>query len=88
MKVGEKTLYIELGSPRENGYNESFSGKLRDKLLNGEIFYTLKEAVMLIERWRIHYNTVRPDSSLGYQPPAPQMILPHPAELPHATLRL
>ena len=79
-KVGVKTLYIEPGSPWENGYNESFNGKLRDELLNGEIFYTLKEAQVLIERWRIHYNTVRPHSALGYRPPAPQTILPHRAD--------
>jgi putative transposase len=60
----------------ENGYNESFNGKLRDELLNGEIFYTLKEAKVLIERWRQHYNTIRPHSSLGYRPPAPAAILP------------
>ena len=71
-----KTLYIEPGSPWENGYNESFNGKLRDELLNGEIFYTLREAQVLIERWRRHYNTIRPHSSLGYRPPAPQTILP------------
>ena len=59
-RVGVKTLYIEPGSPWENGYNESFNGKLRDELLNGEIFYTLKEAQILIERWRREYNTVRP----------------------------
>lgn len=58
-RIGVKTLYIEPGSPWENGYNESFNGKLRVELLNGEIFYTLKEAAILIERWRIHYNTVR-----------------------------
>jgi putative transposase len=69
-----KTLYIEPGSPWENGYNESFNGRLRDELLNGEIFYTLKEAQILIESWRKHYNTVRPHSSLNYQPPAPQTI--------------
>ena len=69
-----KTLYIEPGSPWENGYNESFNGRLRDELLNGEIFYTLKEAQILIERWRKHYNTVRPHSSLNYKPPAPQTI--------------
>lgn len=67
-----KTLFIEPGSPWENGYNESFNGKLRDELLNGEIFYTLKEAQILIEQWRIHYNTIRPHSSLGYRPPAPE----------------
>ena len=75
-RLGVKTLYIEPGSPWENGYNESFNGKLRDELLNGEIFYTLKEAKILIERWRQHYNTIRPHSSLGYRPPAPAAILP------------
>lgn len=75
-RIGVRTLYIEPGSPWENGYNESFNGKLRDELLNGEIFYTLAEARILIERWRCHYNTVRPHSSLGYRPPAPQTILP------------
>lgn len=75
-RVGVKTLYIEPGSPWENGYNESFNGKLRDELLNGEIFYTLQEAQVLIERWRRHYNTVRPHSSLSYRPPAPNAILP------------
>ena len=73
-RVGVKTLYIEPGSPWENGYNESFNGKLRDELLNGEIFYTLKEAQILIERWRREYNTVRPHSALGYRPPAPEAI--------------
>jgi len=77
-KVGVKTLFIEPGSPWENGYNESFNGKLRDELLNGEIFYTLKEAKVLIEQWRNHYNTVRPHSSLGYRPPAPMTVLPAP----------
>ena len=70
-----KTLFIEPGSPWENGYNESFNGKLRDELLNGEIFYTLKEAQILIEQWRNLYNTIRPHSSLNYQPPAPQAML-------------
>ena len=73
-RVGVKTLFIEPGSPWENGYIESFNGKLRDELLNGEIFYTLKEAKVLIERWRVEYNTVRPHSALGYRPPAPQVI--------------
>jgi len=73
-KIGVKTLYIEPGSPWENGYVESFNGKLRDELLNGEIFYTVKEAKVLIESWRRHYNTVRPHSSLGYRPPAPETI--------------
>lgn len=68
-------LFIAPGSPWENGYNESFNGKLRDELLNGEIFYTLKEAQVLVEQWRIHYNTVRPHSSLGYRPPAPESTL-------------
>ena len=67
-------LYIEPGSPWENGYCESLNGKMRDQLLNGELFYTLKEAQSIIERWRIHYNTVRPHSSLGGQPPAPEAI--------------
>jgi len=75
-RVGVKTLYITPGSPWENGYNESFNGKLGDELLNGEIFYSLKEARVLIERWRHHYNTVRPHSALGYRPPAPQAIVP------------
>jgi transposase InsO family protein len=70
-----KTLYIEPGSPWENGYCESFNGKLQDELLKGEIFYTLKEAQVLIERWRIEYNTIRPHSSLGYRPPAPESFL-------------
>lgn len=70
--VGARTAYIEPGSPWENGYCESFNGKLRDELLNGEIFYTLKEAQVMIEAWRRHYNTVRPHSSLGYRPPAPE----------------
>ncbi len=72
--VGAKTAYIEPGSPWENGYVESFNGKLRDELLNGEIFYTLAEAKIVIEQWRRHYNTVRPHSSLGYKPPAPEVV--------------
>jgi transposase InsO family protein len=79
--VGSKTLYIEPGSPWENGYCESFNGKLRDELLNGEIFCSLKEARVLIEQWRHHYNTVRPHSSLGYRPPAPQAFMPVPPHL-------
>jgi transposase InsO family protein len=67
-----KTLFIEPGSPWENGYIESFSGKLRDELLNVELFDTLLEARVLVERWRTHYNTVRPHSSLDYRPPAPE----------------
>ena len=77
-RIGSQTLFIEPGSPWENGYNESFNGKLRDELLNGEIFYTLKEAKVLIEQWRRHYNTVRLHSSLGYRPPAPETIKPLP----------
>ena len=75
-RVGVRTLYIEPGSPWENGYNESFNGKLRDELLNGELFYSLKEAQIIIERWRQHYNKVRPHSSLGYRPPAPETKTP------------
>lgn len=70
--LGAKTIYITPGSPWENGYCESFNGRLRDELLNGEIFYTLREAQVLIERWRVFYNTRRPHSSLGYRPPAPE----------------
>ncbi len=69
--TGAKTLYIEPGSPWENGYCESFNSKLRDEFLNGEIFYSMKELRVLAERWRVHYNTVRPHSSLGYRVPAP-----------------
>jgi transposase InsO family protein len=75
-RLGVKTLYIEPGSPWENGYCESFNGKLRDECLNREIFYTLKEAKILIKEWRKHYNTLRPHSSLGYRAPAPEAILP------------
>ena len=72
--LGAKTAYIMPGSPWENGYCESFNGSMRDELLNGEIFYTLAEAQILIEAWRRHYNTVRPHSSLGYRPPAPEAV--------------
>jgi putative transposase len=68
---GVRTLFIEPGSP----YNESFNGNLRDELLNGELFYTLKEAKVLIEKWRLEYNTFRPHSSLNYRPPAPEAYL-------------
>ena len=74
--VGAKTAYIEPGSPWENGYCESFNARFRDELLNGEIFYSLREVKILIEQWRIHYNTVRPHRSLGYRPPAPKSIVP------------
>jgi len=82
-----RALFIEPGSPWENGYSESFNGKLRDELLDREIFYTLREAQVLIERWRQHYNTVRPHSALGYRPPAPEtypwpmLALSQPSEL-------
>lgn len=84
-RVGVKTLYITPGSPWENGYIESFNGKLADELLEREVFDTLQEAKVLIERWRIHYNTIRPHSSLGYRPPAPEAWLP--AEPGSAALR-
>jgi transposase InsO family protein len=74
-KLKLKTAYIEPGSPWENGYNESFNGKLRDELLNGEVFYSLKEAQVIIEQWRVNYNTIRPHSALGYKPPAPEAII-------------
>jgi putative transposase len=74
-RTGAKTLYIEPGSPWENGYCESFNSKLRDQFLNGEIFYSLKEVQVLAERWRVHYNTLRPHSSLNYRPPAPEAWL-------------
>ena len=87
-RIDVKTLYIEPGSPWENGYNDSFNGTLRDELLNGEIFYSLKEAQTLIERWRQHCNTIRPHSSLGYKPPAPKTIFPCPSGLPYTPFRL
>jgi putative transposase len=74
--VGVKTLFIEPGSPWENGYIESFNSKLRDELLNGEIFTTLTEAKILIEQWRREYNKIRPHSALGYRPPAPETKMP------------
>ena len=74
--VGTKTAYIEPGSPWENGYIESFNARFRDELLDGEIFYGLKEAQVVIEQWRRDYNAVRPHSALGYRPPAPEMIIP------------
>jgi putative transposase len=74
--VGAKTAYIERGSPWENGYIESFNARLRDELLNGEIFYTLREAQIVIESWRRHYNTIRPHASIGYKPPAPEVFVP------------
>ena len=73
--VGAKTAYIAPGSPWENGFVESFNARLRDELLNGEIFYSLREAQLIIENWRQHYNTVRPHGSIGYKPPAPEVHL-------------
>jgi len=84
-RVEVTTLYIAPGSPWENGYNESFNGNLRDELLNCEIFYSLKEAQVLIERWRRHHNSIRPHSALGYRLPAPETILAHTGDLPCAT---
>ena len=90
-KMGVSNLFIEPASPWENGYNESFNGRLRDELLDRELFYTLHEAQVLIERWRVHYNTKRPHSSLGYRPPALQTILPKclpvPSKMVYATLQ-
>jgi len=74
-QLGVKTLFIEKGSPWENGYIESFNGKMRDELLKREVFITLKEEQVLIDGWRREYNQVRPHSSLGYHPPAPEAIL-------------
>ena len=74
--VGAKTAYIMPGSPWENGFIESFNARLRDELLDGEIFYSLAEAKIIIESWRRHYNTVRPHGSLGYKPPAPEVFVP------------
>jgi hypothetical protein len=82
--VGSKTAYIAPGSPWENGYVESFNARLRDELLNGEIFYALREAQIVIENWRRHYNAVRPHASLRYKPPAPEVFVPAPAEWPPA----
>jgi len=74
--VGAKIAVIAPGSPWENGYCESFNSRFRDELLNGEVFTTLCEAQILIERWRRHYNTVRPHSALGYRPSAPEAFMP------------
>ena len=89
--VGAKTAFIEPGSPWENGYCESFNSKLRDELLNGEIFYSLAEAKVIIEAWRRYYNTERPHSSLGYRPPAPEAILwpaPHRGSTPSSAVQM
>ncbi len=85
--VGAKTAYIAPGSPWENGYIESFNARLRDELLDGEIFYTLKEAQIVIESWRRHYNAVRPHASLGYRAPAPEAFVPALAAWPAAQSR-
>ena len=87
-RLSVKPLFIEPGSPWENGYIESFNGKMRDELLSGEIFYSLKEAQVLIEMWRKHYNTVRPHSSLGYKPPAPATIVVQPSQIQQISLTL
>ncbi|MEO4002030.1 IS3 family transposase [Mesorhizobium sp. CAU 1732] len=89
--VGAKTAFIEPGSPWENGYCESFNSKLRDELLNGEIFYSLAEAKVIIEAWRRYYNTERPHSSLGYKPPAPEAVLwpaPHGGSTPSSAVQM
>jgi transposase InsO family protein len=85
--VGARTAYIERGSPWENGFIESFNARLRDELLDGEIFYTLREAQIVIESWRRHYNTVRPHASIGYQAPAPEVFVPAFAAWPAAQPR-
>lgn len=77
-----QTAYITPGSPWENGFNERFNGSLRDELLNGEIFYSIEEARVLIEQWRVHYNRIRPHSSLGYMPPAPLVLTQCSAAMP------
>lgn len=82
--VGAKATYITPGSPWENGYIESFNARLRDELLDGEIFYTLKEAQIIVESWRRHYNSIRPHESLGYRPPAPEVFVPAFAAWPAA----
>ena len=74
--LGAKTAYIAPGSPWENGFIESFNARLRDELLDGEIFYTLAEAKIIVESWRRHFNTVRPHGSLGYKSPAPEVFIP------------
>jgi len=81
-RLGVKTLFIEPGSPWENGYVEPFNGKMRDELFDREIFYTLEEARTLIAHWREEYNHIRPHSALGYRPPAPQawLLAPQPAD--------
>jgi putative transposase len=86
-RVGLRTPFIERGSPWENGHNESFDGKLRDEPLDREVFHSLREAEVLIGRWRHHHNTARPHGALGDRPPAPEAILPRPAGPAYAALR-
>ena len=74
--VGAKTASIAPGSPWENGFIESFNARLRDELLDGEVFYSVREAQVVIESWRRHYNAVRPHASLGYRAPAPEVFVP------------
>jgi len=85
--MGAKTAYIERGRPWENGYIESFNARLRDELLDGEVFYSLREAQIVIESWRRHYNRIRPHASLGYKPPAPEVFVPALAAWPAALPR-
>ena len=85
--VGAKTAYIAPGSPWENGYVESFNARFRDELLDGELFYSLREAKVIIESWRRHYNTMRPHGSIGYKPPAPEVFVPAFAAWPAAQPR-
>jgi putative transposase len=85
--AGAKTAYIAPGSPWENGYVESFNARRRDELLDGEIFYSLREAEIVIESWRRHTNNVRPHASLSYRPPAPEVFVPAFAAWPAALAR-
>ena len=85
--VGAKAAYIQPGNPWENGYVESSNARLRDELLDGEIFYTLREAKIVIESWRRHYNAIRPHASLGYRAPAPEVFVPALAAWPAAQLK-
>ena len=73
--VDAKDAYIEPGSPWENGYCGSFNAKLRNELINSEMFHTLNDASVVIEQWRMHFNSIHPHSSLGYQPPAPEVVI-------------
>ena len=85
--MGARTAYIAPGSPWENGYVESFNARLRDELLNGEVFHSLREAQLVIESWRRHHNSVRPHASLGFRPPAPEVVLPAFAAWPAVSRR-